>query len=449
MDMMKIIIEKVLYPVMEKKNGNQIRLYIKEMQKSERLAPDIMVASQIAKLRTLINYVSDNVPAYQEFSCKPVGEETANELLSTLPILTKKHFSQHFDAYKSPKVNEHGVFLNKTGGSTSEPVKFYLDRYTVEHYEAARWRGLSWWGITPGSKCVMIWGNAIELASFASLKHRLKERILKNRIAISAYKLNPSKIHNYVKSIDAYRPEYIYGYASALSAFATLMIKHSLSLESPLKAVVSTAETLHDYQRNVIERAFKCKAVNEYGARDGGILAYECKCGKMHATAENAILEVVDEKTGCAVPNGTVGTLLVTDLHNFVMPRLRYKVGDRAALSNEQCECGVTLPLIDKIDGRTDDMLLAQDGTYVHGHIFNHIARNAMTIDRFQLVQHSREQASLKLIPAATSTTEEVDAFIRQIHEKLPGVTIKVDIVQEIPTPQSGKFRYAIRAFDL
>jgi len=171
-------------------------------------------------------------------------------------------------------------------------------------------------------------------------RHTLEEKYLKNRIVIPAYALIPESVPRYVKTIEKYRPEYIYGYSSVLFALSTLIIKQNLRPGIRLKAVVSTSETLYDFQREAIKNAFSCPVVNEYGARDGGILAYECPEGPMHVSAENAILEVVDPCTYEPLETGRTGLLLVTDLNNVSMPRLRYALGDMAALCGESCPCG-------------------------------------------------------------------------------------------------------------
>ncbi len=123
-------------------------------------------------------------------------------------------------------------------------------------------------------------------------------------------------------------------------------IKPQLSL----KAVVSTSETLEKWQEDLIARVFDCPVANEYGARDAGILAYTCPSGGIHITAENCILEVLDPVTYEPVPNGQSGVLAITDLTNYVQPRLRYMLGDMGTLSTEECCCGRRLPLVPIIE---------------------------------------------------------------------------------------------------
>ena len=89
-----------------------------------------------------------------------------------------------------------------------------MTRRQVESYEAARWRGLSWYGITQGSRSVMLWGSPIELSKQAQLKNRLRESLLKNRCILSAYNLTERDLAKHILFLERYKPEYLYGYAT-------------------------------------------------------------------------------------------------------------------------------------------------------------------------------------------------------------------------------------------
>ena len=450
MDLVKVLIENILYPIMEKKNGNRTREYIAELLCSQVLTSEELNELQKTKLKALLLESIKNVPSYKPYAyLKDEIENNPIAALKQIPILEKDYFRDNSENFINEAIDRSNLIPNITGGSTGQPLRFYMDRTTVEHYEAARLRGLSWSGITPGSRSVMIWGNPIELNSMKKRSYHLKERWLKNRIIIPAYSLKSESINQYINRIERYKPEYFYGYASALHAFALLMLKESISLSFIPKAVVSTAETLHDFQREAIQRAFGCKVINEYGARDAGILAFECECGSMHVTVENAILEVVDSITSEDVPIGQNGTLIVTDLNNLLMPRLRYKLGDNIALSDEACKCNRGLPVMDKIVGRQDDVFLTTNGKLVHGHVFSHLARSFDSVSKFQIIQHAPHSASLYIILHSNSTEAEAELFIRNIEELLPGTDIDIHFVDDISAGKSGKFRYAIRDFDL
>lgn len=452
MPLTRYMIRHLHWPLMEKLKGNRTRRYLRELNDSQTLPSELLRLRQEEKLRNLLQHATARIPAYQAYRSE-FSQELSQpaELLKQLPVLTKKRFRETSDSYLVPDIQSATLIPNRTGGSTGEPTRFYLDRATVERYEAARWLGLSWHNIAIGDPSVMIWGNPLELNQQESRTFRWKERYLKNRLLLSAYELRDDQLSAYLRLIRSFKPSYLYGYASALHLFAELMLRKEESLGIPLKAVVSTAESLHPYQRESIQRAFGAPVVNEYGARDGGIIAFECPVGRMHIFTENCFLEIVDPITKEPVAPGKPGLLLVTDLYNYVMPRLRYELGDIVQLSAEPCSCGISYPVLDRIEGREDDMFLSRHGHYVHGHYFNHIMRNLEGFHTFQIIQHAPDRVSLKLVkrPDKYNAAEE-EQLLAGIRNTLgEDVEIRVEYPEQIPPSASGKFRYAIREFPL
>lgn len=275
----------------------------------------------------------------------------------------------------------------------------------------------------------------------------MKERFLKNIIFVSAYNLNPQSIHNYARMINLQKPKYFYGYASALYLLAQLMIKNNIKIKYKLKGIVSTSETLYDFQRETIEKAFNCPVINEYGARDAGIIAYECPSGKMHISAENMIVEILDIETREPVETGKSGLVVITDLNNFSMPRLRYVIGDVAALSEENCQCQRSLPLIEKIEGREDDIFVALNGNYVHAVYFCNLARSFPSIRQFQIIQQTKSDILLRIIKSDSFKESEVRSYINEIHKLMGPVNVKVEYTDKIEPTASGKIRYSKREF--
>lgn len=450
MSKVKWFIENAVYPYMERKKGNRIRIKTEELIRTQNFNRNQLECLQREKLCTLLLLCINDVPAYRKYAhLEQKIKDNPFEALKRFPILTKSNFMQDFESYFNRNADKGLLIENSTGGSTGEAVRFYMDRHMVEYYEAARFRGLSWWGITPGSPCVMIWGNPAELDRLSEKKYRLKERWLKNRIIIPAYSLKARSMDRYMQIIGKFKPEYIYGYASALSLFSELMLAENLKIQFRLKAVVSTAETLHDFQREIIEKAFDCPVVDEYGARDGGIIGYQCRKGNMHISCENLYLELVDPVTFASVLPNQSGIVLLTDLNNYVMPRLRYRIGDRGVISDKICTCGIGLPILGKLEGRETDMFVALDGQYVHGHAFNRLSRSLKTIKKFQIIQDSPAHARALLVLQKANNDGEVPEFLRMAEELLPGTRFDVSIVSDIPVSVSGKYRYSVRKFDL
>jgi phenylacetate-CoA ligase len=453
MDLHKIMIERALYPAMERMKGNHVRTYVSELIATQSAPAEQLRALQKERLTKLLTTSLAHVPAYQGLAEQGLTAEEIERdpfaALQKFPVLRKRDFQKNPDAYLNTAFDKSLLIANATGGSTGMPVRFYMDRYDVEHSEAARWRGLSWWGITYGSRSVMVWGNHIELEKDEQRKDRIKERHLKNRTIVSAYAISTEKRDEYVRFLNRYQPEYLYGYATALAMFSEVLLpcRDQLHLKR-LKAVVSTSETLHPEQREKMQATFGVPVVNEYGARDAGILGYECRCGGLHASAENVLIEILDPVTLEPLPAGSSGLVATTDLNNLAMPRLRYVLGDTATLSDAACPCGMTLPLIESLDGREDALLKLPNGQLVHGDFISKLARHYPEIRQYQIVQTDPAHAQLRVV-LSDGGTEILPKFEKDVADFLTGLQISVEAVDDIPPSKSGKYRYAIREFDL
>src|SRR5690606_7341950 len=158
-------------------------------------------------------------------------------------------------------------------------------------------------------------------------------------------------------------------------------------------AIITTAEVLSESDRAVIERVFGCKVFNEYGCGEVGTIAHECKFGNLHVNSENVIVEIVDDH-GEGVAIGEVGEIVVTDLVNYSMPLIRYKIKDFGAFGSDCCECGVGLPIIKEIFGREYDYLVNDIGEKFHGEFFLYIveelARGGVVLDGVQFLQDEK-----------------------------------------------------------
>lgn len=440
----KYIIENFLYPAMERYKGNQIRTILSALQQSQ--YGDVSEI-QRKQLTQLLLHCKNHVPAYQTITAseEQIAADPFDVFYNQVPILPKRSFQRNAEAYLADNVAQEKRIANCTGGSTGEPVHFYMTRQQVESYEAARWRGLSWYGISQGSRSVMLWGSPIELSKQEQIANKIREHILKNRCILSAYALSHHNLKRYIRFLQRYKPEYLYGYATILTAFAQMIEAQGIEPNISLKAVVSTSETLEDWQQKLLQRVFHCPIANEYGARDAGILAYSCPNGSMHISAENCILEVLDPITYQPLPSGESGLLAITDLRNYVQPRLRYILGDIGTLGATPCACGRTLPLLLKIDGREDDLLIGHGGALVHGNIIGQLLRPMEGLSAFQFRQHTPTQATLYLVKKSPDIILNESEIRSKMWKVLPDTKINIQYVSTIPPTASGKMRYAVR----
>lgn len=447
MDIFAILIRNVFFPLMELFKGNKIRKKLNILKSNQLKSKWEIESIQKEELKKLLLFCVEHVPAYKRFEyLKEKILISPEKALLEFPVLEKKEFSKNKELYLSEKADLSKCILNKTGGSTGEPVRFYIDRETVEWYEAARYLGLSWWGINIGDRCLMLWASLNDINSTNNWKEKIKEFVLKNRLIMSPWEIDEKNIKNIVKKIQKYNPSFIYAYPSAIYKLAHLLKENKIEVKLNLKGVVTTAENLYEYQKNLIEDVFKCPVINEYGARDGGIIAYQCRKGRMHLMTLTGYYEFVDID---GVVDKNKKAILVTDLHNYVMPRLRYRLGDVVTLDEKGCDCGIGFPTIKEVDGRIDEIFVTKTGEIYDSHFFNILAREMKGVLQYQIIQHDLDNMTLKIVKGKEFNEKEIEHFVESIKNKFANISVKVEYVNEIPTGPSGKVRYTIREYEI
>ena len=246
----KFLIEHAIWPAMEKRKGNKIREIQRALEKSQY---EDVAALQRERLTELLLHCKAHVPAYE--SVLP-DEDTIRQdpyaALRCVQPLAKRTFQTEAEAHLADNVPQSVRIANCTGGSTGEPVRFFMTRAQVESYEAARWRGLGWYGITQGSRSVMLWGSPIELSQQAQLKNRIKESLLKNRQILSAYHLSEQEL---AKQVDG----------SVFPGMQGGALQHVVAA----KAIAAEEACTEEYRKYIFDVVKNCKAMCDEFVRLG------------------------------------------------------------------------------------------------------------------------------------------------------------------------------------
>jgi phenylacetate-CoA ligase len=211
-----------------------------------------------------------------------------------------------------------------------------------------------------------------------------------------------------------------------------------------IRVAFVTSERLYDEQRETIAAVFGCPVANGYGGRDAGFIAHECPSGRMHISAEDIVVEILDDR-GNAVPAGEAGEIVVTHLATGDFPFVRYRTGDVGVLDPQACPCGRGLPVLKEIQGRSTDFVVASDGTVMHGLALIYAIRDLPGIERFKIVQHDLMHTEVLLVPGSSYQAAHADtiraAFLRRLGTD---VDVAIRLVDAIPSEASGKFRYVV-----
>lgn len=438
------LISDLVFPLQERfKQHTTVRVK-REMEESQYWPRERLEALRVERLKSLLVHAEKHVPYYRELFSQmgfDAGAVTCCSDLQRLPFLTKVEIRAHTETLKSEGASDLARF--NTGGSSGEPLVFFIGKERVSHDVAAKWRATRWWGVDIGDPEIVLWGSPIELTS-QDRARRWRDALMRTEL-LPAFEMSPDKVAGFIDKIRATRPAMLFGYPSAFAHIARHAQSHGIRMDNlGIKVAFVTSERLYDHQRELIQRVFNCPVANGYGGRDAGFIAHECPSGSMHLTHEDVIVEIVDPQ-GKVLPNGETGEIVVTHLATRHFPFVRYRTGDVGALSDESCACGRTLPVLKELQGRSTDFLVASNGTVMHGLSLIYIVRDLAGVRQFKIVQESLHLTEILLVTDQSFDRALLPGIESGAKARLGAdVTVNVRLVDEIPPEKSGKYRYVI-----
>ena len=402
---------------------------------------------QWEKLQKLLRHAYANVPYWRRVldacGATPADLRTPDDF-RRLPVLTKPLIRANIVDMIARPLPPEDLLPNATGGSTGEPLQLYQDRQYLRWAHAARMRG--WYeiaGCRQGDRCAVLWGDVREVHSDFSLKERLKEIFQYGTVTLNSFNLSQQRMRKFLRWCRWFRPKLLLGYVTAIDEFAAFLDENHLSFPA-LRGIVLCAETVYpDVQAN-IERVFRAPSYNTYGGREVSMIAMECAAKNgLHEVSENNYVEF--EPIDLPGYPGA-GNLLVTNLNNYAMPLLRYRIGDIGVPSTrESCDCGRGLPLIAQVIGRTTEVFEFYDGTKIAGEMFIHLMKE-FPLKEYQFIQVSARKVILRMT-VADARVPGLQSRIRAAYRPyLPAeVVIEFEEVNCIERTATGKFRFVFR----
>ncbi|TQF00112.1 MAG: phenylacetate--CoA ligase family protein [Spiribacter salinus] len=438
------LVAGALFPLHEKLKGHETARRLRGLEETQWYPGGEVQALQLERLRRFLTSACEHVPYYRqlfEAADFSPGDLSSVDDLAALPLLDKALIRRNREAMTS----SHAGALTEmsTGGSTGEPLRFLLGRERKSHDIAAKWRATRWWGVDIGDPEIVVWGSPVELGAQDHIK-ALRDRLFRTRL-LPAFALGEQDMDRYLASIAKRSPRMLFGYPSALSALARHGLQNAAGgTRREDRVTFCTGERLYPEQREEIAAAFGGRVANGYGAREAGFIAHECPTGKLHVSAEDIVVEIVDSE-GRPLPPGESGEVVVTHMATADFPFIRYRTGDHAALDPEPCPCGRGLPALTGIEGRSTDFVVDSEGRRMHGLALIYVVREQPGVRAFRIEQQSRERTTVYLV-ADDDYAPEVEADIRRgMQARLgPAVSVDLELVHELPPERSGKYRYVI-----
>ena len=438
------LVSSVIFPAQERLKGHTTVHELRSLESSEGWPRERLEILRVQRLRYLLEHAGAHVPYYRAMF-KRIGFDprTVQSIsdLTALPLLRKSDIRSHLDDMKSK--NAHDLARFNTGGSSGEPLIFFIGKERLSRDVAAKWRATRWWGVDIGDPEIVVWGSPIETKSQDRLRG-IRDRLMRSRL-LPAFEMSEQKLDAFVQQIRERRPKMLFGYPSALAFIAAHAERRGVAMSDlGIEVAFVTSERLYDHQRTQIEHVFGCRVANGYGGRDAGFIAHECPSGGMHVTAEDIIIETVD-RDGKELPHGMSGEIVVTHLATKDFPFVRYRTGDVGVLDNRVCACGRTLPLLREIQGRTTDFVVAQDGTVMHGLALIYILRDLPGLKAFKIIQESLQRTRILLVADVGFDPLSIDKIKVGFRARLGDhVAVETEVVPELLAERSGKFRYVV-----
>jgi len=421
-----------------------VERYYETLRKTQWLSPSAVRDLQDEKLRRLVRHAYRNVPYYrarmQELKLRPEDVQTQADL-QKLPFLTKSDVRQHlyFDIL-SENHSKADILKITTSGSTGEPFVVFADRAQLEFRWAATLRSQEWTGYQFGDKCVRLWHQTLGMDKSQVLKEKL-DAALTRRKFIPVFEMSEDKLEAMAREISGWDPVLMDGYAEALD-FLAHYLKSRSDLNVRPKAIMSSAQTLPDSSRKLIEEAFGCRVFDKYGAREFSGIAYECEAHTgHHVVGEGFIVEIM--RDGMPVKPGELGEIVITDLNNFCLPFIRYRLGDLGVAVDPDfvCPCGRGLPLVGNIEGRVQSIIQGTHGRFLPGTFFAHYLKEFdHAIQKFQVVQELHGAITFHVMRGGRFSDDVLQEVLATFRNHLgEDMTIDVVFVENIEMVRTGK----------
>ena len=399
------------------------------------------------RLAFVLHRAATRVPYYRAMWShrRYMGDERPWDRLENWPVLDKNQVREHSSAFIAEDQAKARLKMKRTSGTSGTPLTLWRSRRTTRaRYALYEARRLRWYGADRHDRWAILGGQLITPYRRRQPPFWVWNAPLR-QLYLSSYHLAPEFVPAYLDALARYRVRHVIGYPSSLHAISRVIGERG-GAHLGLKAVVTNAEPLYAHQRESIEDAFACPVRETYGMVELVAGAGECADGQSHLWPEMGICEV-RYADGLLARVGS-GELIATSLLDADMPLIRYRVGDTVSLgaSNDGCECGRTLPLLNDVEGRCDDVLYSRDGRPV-GRL-DPVFKAGLRVAEAQIIQESVDLVRVQVVPTSGFGQADGKAIQRGLCERLGEVVVVVEPVRAIPRTSNGKFRAVISRVD-
>jgi phenylacetate-CoA ligase len=424
------------------------------LRRLDRVPAEEIRALHECRLEALLRHAYEQTDYYHEVlgECGVVRDGKVDlGQFERLPVLTKAIMREQGPRLRARQLPPgRRVYENKTGGSTGEPTRYWQDSYYWDINVATKLHHFEVLGKQLGEPEFKLWGSDRDLVVETALWQRRLQNWLYHRHIMTCAVLTEPQIEAIIAEIDRFRPKSIWGYIDGLYTVAQYVNRTGRKPHPP-RAVLGGGGTLLPPMAAAIRQAFGAPPANLYGSREMGDVACECPAGEgLHISLNSHKVEVTDAAGRSVVEED--GDLVLTSVHNYAMPFIRYHIGDRGRLTHRVCSCGRGFPLLENVSGRAMESFVRADGAIVSP-IYMITAVGGLTepdlIERVQFVQEGRRQVVVRFVPTPRAEVRAIEAHLERLRQRLQGIiggdcAVRFERVADIPPTASGKYLYTV-----
>jgi phenylacetate-CoA ligase len=390
------------------------------------------------KKKEIVDYHLKNNSSYREL----IGK-TSFQNWNELPIMTKKDFQKPLNERLSTGFSFKNVYVNKTSGSSGDPFIFAKDKFS----HALTWANIinrfGWHGIDFNSSYqARFYG--IPLDFIGNKKERFKD-FLSNRFRFSIFDLSDVVLEGFLQQFKIKKFDYINGYTSSIVLFAKFLQQKNIILKNicpTLKVCIVTSEMLFEDDKILLEKQFGVPVVNEYGASELDLIAFQNPESEWQVNSETLFVEILDTNNN-VLPYGKEGRVVITSLYNKAHPFIRYDIGDIGILDKKSTP---KKPILQQLIGRTNDIAILPSGKKSPGLTFYYVTKSIIEddgnvkefiikqtkIDTFDIEYVSKTELNLEQI-------QKIEAAIALYLEK--GLIFRFIRKEKLERSKSGKLK--------
>ena len=398
------------------------------------------------RLSLILRRAATQVPFYRDqwTERRRRGDQAAVEYLENWPILERESLRSAGAALVSEDCSTRSLVHDFTSGTTGKSVSLWASRDTLRaHYALHEARNFGWNGVSRQDRWAILGGQLVTRVNATRPPFWVWNAAL-NQLYMSLFHLSPTFLPAYLDALRKYRITFLLGYTSGLYTLALESLRQGCR-DWNIKAIITNAEHVSEHQRRTIEQAFGCRVCETYGMCENVAAATECAHGRLHLWPDAGIVEVLED--GQPVLPGETGDLVCTGLLNADMPLIRYRVGDRGALSasdaaDSPCPCGRTLPTLASLEGRKDEVLFTPDGRRIGA--LNRVFKDNLHVREAQIIQETLHTIRVRYVPTPEYTSADGRQIVERIQLRMGQIQVELEAVDKIPRTERGKFRMVI-----